>query len=81
MSFEQVLSQVPGDVEAVQSEVHVLRSRELMQRTAEHLNLVDVPEFNPSIGEPGPLDSVKSWLNGVVKALSNRTPSAPPVCS
>lgn len=78
VAFEQVLSQIPGDSEAVQSEVHVLRSRELLQRTVEQLNLVEVPEFNPFIGRPGLLDPLKSWIKDTIATLQGREPGLPP---
>jgi polysaccharide biosynthesis transport protein len=78
VAFEQVLSQIPGDSEAVQSEVLVLRSRELLQRTVEQLNLVESPEFNPFIARPKLLDPLKSWIRDGIAALQGRQADVPP---
>lgn len=78
VSFEQVLSRIPGDSEAVQSEAHILRSRNLLQKTAETLGLVDVPEFNPAIAEPTMLDKVKGWVRNIGPLMGARSSSLPP---
>lgn len=79
VAFEQVLSQIPGDSETVQSEVHVLKSRELLQRTVEQLSLVEKPEFNPFIREPGLLHPVKSWFRRTIAALQGKTSANTPL--
>ncbi|TCZ57277.1 GumC family protein [Roseicella aquatilis] len=77
VSFEQVLSQMPANSEAVQSEAHVLRSRNLMQETAEKLDLFSVPEFNRTLAEPTWLDIARAWTRDIVAKVVPPPPSLP----
>ena len=66
-----------GLPEAVQSEAHILRSRNLLQRTADSLNLVQVPEFNTTLAEVTSLDRVKARVHTLALMLGAK-PSGPP---
>lgn len=45
-SLESVVAGLPGDAASVQSEAHILDSRNLARRVIERLGLLDDPEFN-----------------------------------
>ena len=78
VSFEQVLSRIPGDAEAVQSEAHILRSRNLLQRTADSLDLVQVPEFNTTLAEETILDRIKARVRTIAAMIRPKPPGPPP---
>jgi succinoglycan biosynthesis transport protein ExoP len=67
---QQVLSGLTADTSVIDSEVEVLRSRQLAERVAEKLNLVSDPEFNPDLGEPGLVSGVVSSIKGVFGAAA-----------
>ena len=60
VDLDSVLSGFTGDDTAVNSEVEVLKSRGLMQKVVERLNLTRDPEFNTELREPSLIDGVKS---------------------
>lgn len=70
IDMEAVLSGLSGDVEAVQSEIEVIRSRGLAVRVIDRLKLERMPEFNVSLQPKGVLDEyldpekyiAKEWL-------------------
>jgi uncharacterized protein involved in exopolysaccharide biosynthesis len=62
VAFEQVLSQIPGDIEGVQGEVQVLRSRDVAQRTVAELGLHRYAEFDPWIDDGRPVSAAKRWV-------------------
>lgn len=49
VTLKEVLADVPADAEAISSEIEVLSSREMLERTAAQLSLVDDREFNPAL--------------------------------
>ncbi len=65
VAVEDVLSGLTPDTETVQSEVEVLRSRGLAEKTVDKLGLDLDPEFNSALRPPGFLKRVlnpRSWL-------------------
>ncbi len=58
VDIEAVMSGLPPDSAAIDSEVEVLRSRTLASRVVAELELVDDPEFNGALIEPGLLASL-----------------------
>lgn len=48
-NVQEVVSALPADQAALRSEIDVLQSNGLIQRVVEAANLVDNPEFNPTI--------------------------------
>lgn len=54
VDIETVLSGAEGGSEEVNTEVEVLRSRELIARLVASLNLIDDPEFNKTLVDPNP---------------------------
>ncbi|MEQ8747394.1 polysaccharide biosynthesis tyrosine autokinase [Pyruvatibacter sp.] len=64
VDIEAVMSGLPPDSAAIDSEVEVLRSRTLAARAVEQLELVNDPEFNSVLREPGMMASLdpRSWF-------------------
>ena len=58
VDIEAVMSGLPPDSAAIDSEVEVLRSRTLASRVVAQLELVNDPEFNAALVEPGILASL-----------------------
>ncbi len=77
MDFEAVMSGLPPDSAAVDTEVEILRSRQLASAVVDRLGLVNYPEFNAHLREPGLLARTRNLLRGLVSALvpSNRLPA------
>ncbi|MFN4177338.1 GumC family protein [Phenylobacterium sp.] len=75
---QEVLSGLPADSSVVDTEVEILRSRQLAQRVVEALNLDRDPEFNPRLRKPTGLAAVKGAIRGVfergVPADARETP-------
>ena len=69
VDIEAVLSGMPPDSAMVDTEVEVLRSRSLAETVVDRLDLVNVPEFNETLREPGGLGAVAQGLGGFVRAL------------
>lgn len=76
MDFEAVMSGLPPDSAAVDTEVEILRSRQLASAVVDRLGLVNYPEFNAWLREPGFVDGIKGVLRGMVSALVPRSGSA-----
>lgn len=69
VSTEAVLSGLPADTGVVDTEVEVLRSRQLTERVVSALHLDQDAEFNGRLAPPGPLKSIASGISGLfVKA-------------
>jgi succinoglycan biosynthesis transport protein ExoP len=66
VDLEGVMSGLSGDAVTINSEVEVLRSRELLSQVVEHLSLTEDPEFNTALIAPGwaqsAQDYVRAWL-------------------
>ena len=58
---QSIVSSLPADSAAVDTEVQVLRSPDLARRVAEKLHLDRDPEFNPRLRDPG----FGEWLGGL----------------
>ncbi|MFN7533472.1 MAG: GumC family protein, partial [Brevundimonas sp.] len=70
---QAVLSGLPADSSTVDTEVEVLRSRQLAERVVDTLNLTQDPEFNSRLAPPGPISSV---IDGVSVFLGAAAPDA-----
>lgn len=69
VDIESVMTGLSGDQATINTEVEVIRSRELMQKLVAQLNLVEDPEFNPSLA-PEPKYSLSkgiAWLRAQVQ--------------
>jgi len=69
VEMEAVLSGLPGDLETIQSETEIIKSRSLADKVVRKLKLYDDPEFNPRLRPETFLDSVTSvvddWVGSV----------------
>ncbi|MDO6511972.1 polysaccharide biosynthesis tyrosine autokinase [Celeribacter halophilus] len=68
-----VLPSLGTDSEAINTEVEVLKSRRLLERVVTSANLLEDPEFNPSLLPPGLKSKIKSALSG--QPLETPTPA------
>ena len=66
VDVDSVLSGLPQNDEAVQTEVGIMMSRELAERTVLALDLMALPEFNPFLRPP----------EGILEALRPRMPGS-----
>jgi len=60
VDIEAVVSGLSTDVEAIQSEIQVIRSRGLAAKVIDRLGLDRLPEFNENLREPGGLEQLLS---------------------
>ncbi|MEL6681263.1 MAG: polysaccharide biosynthesis tyrosine autokinase [Pseudomonadota bacterium] len=75
MDIESVVTGLSGDQATVNTEVEVIRSRELIERMVQELDLVNDPEFNPTLRET-PALSIRGIVNSIVAVVGGQT--APP---
>ncbi|HJT08513.1 MAG TPA: polysaccharide biosynthesis tyrosine autokinase [Stellaceae bacterium] len=52
-TIQDVLSDLKGDNEMISTEIGIIRSRKLAEKTVNKLNLDNNPEFNPALRSPG----------------------------
>ncbi len=69
VDLKAVLAGLSGDSEAVESEIQVLRSREIARSVVQRLELDKSPEFNPALAAPGLGARVKSFLGAQARTL------------
>jgi polysaccharide biosynthesis transport protein len=60
VDVEAVVPSLAGDVETIESEIQVIRSREIIEKVADALRLHEDPEFNAALR---PLSAVKALLD------------------
>lgn len=65
-NVEEVLSGLPADSAAVDTEVEVLKSRQLAERVTKDLKLEEDPEFNPALAKPTGVGALISGALGAV---------------
>ena len=70
---QAVLSGLSGDTGVVDTEIEILKSRQLAQRVVEVMNLEQDPEFNTALGKPGPVAAV---VGGVAQLFGAAAPDA-----
>lgn len=68
-----VLSGLPADSSTVDTEVEILKSRQLAERVVNVLHLDQDPEFNPELAKPGP---VKAVVGGIASLFNAGAPDA-----
>ena len=69
VALKAVLAGLSGDSEVVESEVQVLRSREIARSVVQRLDLDKSPEFNPALAAPGLGAKVKSFVGAQARML------------
>jgi capsular exopolysaccharide synthesis family protein len=67
VDIESVFSGVSGEQSAINTELEVIRSRGLLQRLAEDLELANDPEFNAAL-RPEPSFSLRKLIAGITTA-------------
>lgn len=79
VDMAEVMSGVPGDSAAVDSEVEILRSKALARRVVDDQKLIDDPEFNSALQQPSPLRYIdpRFWIRKLTSAPPAPTASAP----
>ena len=66
IDFQSVFAGNPPDASVIETEVEIIRSRALTDKVVEKLELVQDPEFNLGLQEPGTIDMIKSWISALV---------------
>ncbi len=67
-NVEEVLSGLPADTATVDTEVEVLKSRQLAERVVKAARLEEDPEFNPAVAKPTGLKAVAGAIGGLFGA-------------
>lgn len=77
-----VLSGMPADQTAIDTEAEVIRSRTLMEKVVRRLNLVDDPEFNWALVPPSEtskrIGEVKAFIKGLLPFHKNEVKAPEP---
>ena len=73
---QAVLSDLTPDAATVESEVEVLKSRQLADRVVSALHLEQDPEFDPALAAPGVMARIKTGLRALVTPAAPGEPSA-----
>jgi exopolysaccharide transport family protein len=78
-NVQEVLSGLPADSSVVDTEVEVLKSRQLAGRVVDALHLDQDPEFNPSLAKPTGLHAithaVRSFFSAAKPQSAAKTPA------
>lgn len=69
VNIESVAGGLSADTAIINSEVEVLRSRELLGRVVDELDLVNDPEFNGALREPGAIAGLMATMRRRLNAL------------
>jgi len=69
-NVEEVLSGLPADSSTVDTEVEVLKSRQLGERVVKALKLDEDPEFNPAVRKPSGLQAVAGGVAALFGAAA-----------
>jgi len=69
VDLQSVVGGLSGDTSEVNSEVEVLRSRGLMGKVVDQLDLISDPEFNTALQPVTTLDEIKTSIKSQVKAM------------
>lgn len=78
VDLESVVSGVSTEQAAMNTELEIILSRRLLGKVVDQLNLVDDPEFNPSLAPPSELAKLKGTLIAQVTSLLGSTESEEP---
>lgn len=76
--IEDLLSELKGDDEMVATEIGIIRSRQIAEKTVDKLGLDNNPEFNPALQSPDLLTRLlqaqhivpQSWIDALTKGSS-----------
>ena len=64
--IESIISGGPVDSFAINTELQVLQSRELVGQLVDRLDLVSLPEFNGRLREPGLQDHLRAYVSSLI---------------
>ena len=87
VDLKAVLAGLSGSTDVIESEIQVVRSRQIAREVVRKLNLDQLVEFNPSLREPGPRQKAQqaiadgvAWLTAMTAQYRDQLgfPSAPP---
>ncbi len=74
VDLKAVLSGLSGSSDVIESEIQVLRSREIARGVVQKLNLDQLPEFNPALRPPGlshtlseAMSGISAWASGLLR--------------
>jgi len=73
IEFESVVSGLSSDISTINTEIEVMRSRDLIGKLVRDLNLTADPEFNRALRPP--TFSLRDWLADLAGAGSERSPA------
>ena len=68
VDFEAVLSGLPADSETIQTEIRIIQSRKIAERTIARLELNRTPEFNSALR---PIGLIASWQQSIAAWLTS----------
>ncbi|WP_126976656.1 GumC family protein [Frigidibacter oleivorans] len=74
--LEDVIGGLSGDTSVVNTEVEVLRGRQLMAQVVEATGLMQDPEFNSALQQPGTMDRLKAMVTSLIPSAP--APELPP---
>ncbi|MFC0406626.1 GumC family protein [Roseomonas elaeocarpi] len=75
VDLQSVIAGLSGESDVIESEVQVLRSRDIIRRAVERLGLDGNPEFNSALREPGRFAKLKETLTDRLLQLEEALPS------
>lgn len=75
LNLEAVVAGLPNDVQTIETQTEVLRSRQLVEKVVLDLNLDQYPEFNPALREPSMLARNLESARGFVLSLLPGSPA------
>ncbi|MEO1015990.1 MAG: polysaccharide biosynthesis tyrosine autokinase [Pseudomonadota bacterium] len=79
VDFGAVLSGLPPESAAVDTEVEIIRSRSLAGKIVDELNLTELPEYNSGLVEPSWISNTLGGVSSWVASLSPQPETAEPV--
>jgi succinoglycan biosynthesis transport protein ExoP len=77
VDLKAVLSGLSGSSDVIESEIQVLRSREIARNVVRKLGLDQLTEFNPSLQPPGLRQRAMEWVNSAWPWLRGATTMGP----
>lgn len=78
VNFESVTGGFGGDDAAITTEIEVIRSRGMLTKLADELNLIDHPHFNAALMLDDPKTPIEAFRAGVEEWLVDRAWMTPP---
>ena len=70
VDLKAVLAELSGDSDVIESEIQVMRSRDIARNVVQQLDLDKLPEFNPVLAAPGIVARANTWLHSRLQAYA-----------